>query len=169
MLAEEVNFCPRCGAALEQAERFGRLRPVCPACGWIYFPDPKVAVAVLIEQEEGVLLVRRANDPQRGLWTLPAGFVDAGEDPVRAAERECLEETGLHVRVGHLLDVMSGQEHPRGAHIVIFYQGEIVSGSLRAEDDVDRAAFFRRDQLPPLAFSTTQKILSITRHPMPPA
>jgi len=54
-----------------------------------------VAVAVLIERDGKVLLVRRANTPQKGMWTLPAGFVDAGEDPAQAAERECLEETGL--------------------------------------------------------------------------
>lgn len=107
-----------------------------------------------------MLLVRRSNDPQRGLWTLPAGFLDAGEDPARAAERECLEETGLQVQVVDLVDVMGGQEHARGAHILIVYRAEIVSGELRAGDDADRAAFFSRDQLPPLAFATTLRILS---------
>lgn len=159
MLADEVNYCPRCGAKLTQAERFGRLRPVCPACGWVYFADPKVAVAVLLEQGAKILMVRRAVDPARGMWTLPAGFVDAGENPERAAERELLEETGLQARVTELLDVMYGQEHPRGAHIVIFYRAELLSGTLRADDDVDRVAFFSRNDLPPLAFSTTQRIL----------
>ncbi|MEJ2706086.1 MAG: NUDIX hydrolase [Anaerolineales bacterium] len=159
MLADEVNYCPRCGAKLTQAERFGRLRPVCPACDWIYFADPKVAVAVLLEQGTKILMVRRAVDPARGLWTLPAGFVDAGENPERAAERELFEETGLQARVTELLDVMYGQEHPRGAHIVIFYRAELLSGTLRADDDVDRVAFFSRNDLPPLAFSTTQRIL----------
>lgn len=165
MIADVINFCPRCGAAVVQAERFGKLRPICPACGWIYFADPKVAVAVLIERDRQVLLARRANDPQRGLWTLPAGFVDAGEDPVQAAERECLEETGLQVRIVKLLDVLAGQEHPRGAHIVIFYRAEIVSGDLQPADDVDRVAFFPVDHLPPLAFSTTRKILQISKNP----
>lgn len=160
MLADEVNFCPRCGTHVIQAERFGRTRAVCPACGWIYFADPKVAVAALIERDGRLLLVRRANDPQRGLWTLPAGFVDAGEDPVAAVERECLEETGLVVRVTGLLDLLSGQEHPRGANILIVYRAEILAGSLQARDDVDRAGFFDREQLPELAFQTTRKILS---------
>ena len=93
------------------------------------------------------------------MWTLPAGFIDAGEDPAEAAQRECLEETGLQVRVTGLLDVLSGLEHPRGAHIVIFYRGEILSGDLQAWDDVDKAGFFEFDKLPPLAFSTTQKVL----------
>ena len=77
------------------------------------------------------MLVRRVNDPQRGLWTLPAGFVDAGEDPVRAIERECLEETGLHVQVLGLLDVLAGQEHSRGAHILIVYRVSVLSGTAR--------------------------------------
>lgn len=156
----EVKYCQRCGSPMTWQERFGRERPVCPQCDWIYFPDPKVAVAVLVEQEGQVLLVRRAIDPERGRWTLPAGFVDAGEDPARAAERECLEEAGLNVRVNSLLDVLYGQEHPRGAHIVIFYRAEILSGSLCPGDDVDDVGFFSKDQLPPLAFKTTQKVLA---------
>jgi 8-oxo-dGTP diphosphatase len=156
---DEVNFCLRCGNRLAQEERFGRLRPVCTACGWVYFTDPKVAVAVLVIQDGQALLARRANDPQRGLWTLPAGFVDAGEDPQRAAERECLEETGLQVRVTGLWGVLAGQEHPRGAHILIVYRAEVVSGELAAGDDVDDCGFFSLQALPPLAFSSTKKIL----------
>lgn len=161
MIADQINYCPRCGTAVAQAERYGRLRLFCPACDWVYFADPKVAVAVLLEKDQQILLVRRANDPQRGLWTLPAGFVDAGEDPARAAERECLEETGLEVRVVELLDVISGQEHSRGAHIVIVYRAEILGGSLRPADDVDQVAFFSPEHLPALAFATTRKILKV--------
>jgi len=121
-------------------------------------------VAVLIEDDGQVLLVRRANEPQRGLWTLPAGFVDAGEDPVLAAERECLEETGLRVKITGLLDVIFGLEHQRGAHIVIAYRGESVDGVLRPADDVDRVAYFHRDNLPELAFIATHKILRTISH-----
>lgn len=157
---DEINFCLRCGSHLTTQEQFGQIRPTCPDCGWVYFADPKVAVAALIERNGNeVLLVRRANDPQRGLWTLPAGFVDAGEDPVEAVERECLEETGLETGVTDLVDVLYGQEHERGAHILIVYEVEVRSGVLRPGDDVDQVAFFPRDGLPPLAFTTTQKIL----------
>ena len=159
MIPDEANYCLRCGTRLARAERFGRLRPVCPGCDWIYFPDPKVAAAVLVEQGEDVLLVRRAVDPERGRWTLPAGFIDAGEDPARAAERECLEETGLIVEVTGLLEVLSGQDHPRGANIIIIYRAEILAGAILPGDDVDGAAFFPRSHLPPLAFSATEHIL----------
>ena len=158
-LFEEINYCLRCGHPVELAEHFGKLRPACPNCGWIYFADPKVAAAALIEQDDQILLVRRVNDPQRGLWTLPAGFVDAGEDPVEAIERECLEETGLQVKVQNLLDVIAGQEHPRGAHILIVYQVRVLSGEPHPGDDADMLAYFSRDHLPELAFSTTKRIL----------
>ncbi len=156
----EYNYCPRCGNKLGQEERYGRLRQVCSHCGWIYFVDPKVAVAVLVEQDHKVLLVRRANEPFRGLWSLPAGFVDAGEDPAEAAARECLEETKLRVRIVRLLDVIAGQEHPHGAHILIAYQGEIISGKAEPGDDADEVGFFYRDALPPLAFASTGRLLS---------
>jgi len=140
-------------------ERFGRQRPVCPQCGWIYFADPKVAAAILIEQDGRVLLVRRINEPYRGLWTLPAGFVDADEDPMRAAERECLEETGLTVRATGVLDVIAGREHPRGADFVIVYRGELLAGELQAGDDADEVGWFGRDDLPQLAFQATRAVL----------
>jgi 8-oxo-dGTP diphosphatase len=159
MIADQVNFCPRCGTALVTEDRFGRLRPTCPACRWIYFPDPKVAVAALVCDQGKVLFVRRINEPKRGLWTLPAGFVDAGEDPAAAAERECREETGLNVRTTSLLDVIAGQVHSRGADILIVYQAEKNSGTLQPGDDADRAQFFDPGDLPPLAFTSTQTIL----------
>ena len=162
-LSTENNYCPRCGSAITHEMRFGKVRPVCPQCGWIYFANPKVAAAVLVEQDGRVLLIRRANDPFRGLWTLPAGFVDAEEDPARAAERECLEETGLSVLVTAVMDVIAGLEHLRGANMIIFYRAEILSGQLTAQDDADQAAFFSLYDLPPLAFQATKRILERLR------
>lgn len=164
MITDLVGFCLRCGTRLIQESRFGKVRPVCPQCGWIYFSDPKVAAGVLIEKKDQVLLVRRSNQPARGLWTLPAGFVDAGEDPCEAAVRECLEETGLTIQITGLLDVLSGQEHSHGAHIIIFYQGKKISGKMHPGDDVDRVAFFPYSNLPELAFATTGNILNKNRH-----
>ena len=161
MAHTEYKFCPRCASQLNLEERFGKLRPVCPECGWIHFVDPKVAAAVLVTQDERVLLVRRVNEPFRGLWTLPAGFVNGGEDPADAAERECLEETGLSVRVKRVHDIVSGREHPRGADFVIVYEAEILGGDLTANDDADAVEWFERDNLPPLAFLATRKVLGV--------
>jgi 8-oxo-dGTP diphosphatase len=160
-MPEGIHYCVRCGSPVHLAEKFGAQRPVCPQCGWIYFADPKVAAAVLVERDGQVLLVKRGNEPQSGLWSLPAGFVDAWEDPTRAAERECLEETGLVVRVTHLLDVIAGREHAEGADMVIAYRAEIVGGQLAAGDDALQAVFFPRTELPPLAFKATRAILKV--------
>lgn len=159
MASSDFNYCPRCGAAVNHEERFGKVRPVCPQCGWIHFVDPKVAAAVLIEKDGHVLLVRRNNEPFRGLWTLPAGFINGGEDPAEAAARECLEETGLKVRVTRVLEIISGKEHPRGADFIIVYQAEVLDGELKPDDDVDAVEWFRRGELPQLAFRATQKVL----------
>jgi ADP-ribose pyrophosphatase YjhB (NUDIX family) len=157
---EHIKFCPRCGAEVTRENKFGTVRPVCPQCGWIYFIDPKVAAAVLVEKDGRVLLVRRTNEPFRGLWTLPAGFVNGGEDPAEAAARECLEETGLIVNVTRILDVIAGREHNRGADFIIVYHADVISGELMPADDADAAEWFARNQLPPLAFKATQKILA---------
>jgi 8-oxo-dGTP diphosphatase len=140
---------------------FGAERPECPACGWIYFEDPKVAAAVLVEQDGRVLLTRRVNEPHQGEWSLPAGFVNAHEDPERAAERECLEETGLIVRVTGLIQLIAGQEHERGADMLLLYRAEVTGGKLQAGDDADEVGFFERDSLPPLAFRATRIALGI--------
>jgi 8-oxo-dGTP diphosphatase len=156
-----INFCIHCGTRLELRKTHGKERPVCPACEWVYYTDPKVAVAVLVEKEGQVLLTRRIYDPERGKWSLPAGFMDAFEDPERAAERECLEETGLIVKVTGLVDVLGGREHPNGADVFILYRAEIAGGQLHAGDDADQVGFFAADQLPPLAFKTTRKALGL--------
>jgi ADP-ribose pyrophosphatase YjhB (NUDIX family) len=154
-----IKYCTQCGQTIEMQPAFGKQRPVCPECGYIHFVDPKVAAAALVVHDGQVLLVRRTNEPFRGRWTLPAGFVDAGEDPMVAAVRECREETGLVIGVVKLLDVIGGREHPAGADIVIVYQGEIIDGDLEAGDDADQAQFFQPDQLPLLAFEATRQAL----------
>lgn len=155
------RFCVKCGAELVHQEQFGQVRPTCPSCGWIYFADPKVAAAVLVECDGKVLLTRRVNQPHQGLWSLPAGFVNARENPARAAERECLEETGLVVEVTALADVIAGREHSRGADMIILYRARVTGGQLQPGDDADRAEFFAYDALPELAFAATRKALGL--------
>jgi 8-oxo-dGTP diphosphatase len=158
-IAQSAFHCIRCGARMEERPSYGRPRPVCPACGYIHFDDPKVAAAVVVEHEGKILLVRRAYDPEGGKWSLPAGFVDGGEDPQQAAVRECLEETGLSVRILGLFDVIYGQEHPRGASIVIVYRAAVEAGTLAPGDDAAEAAFFAASAIPPLAFRATERAI----------
>lgn len=148
---EAAAFCPSCGAPLAPGP--GGRHQVCTGCGRVHHRDPKVAVGVVVHDAQGrLLLVRRGGEPGRGRWALPAGFVDADEDPRAAAAREALEETGLVVRVGRVVDV-----YPAGAGTSFFlsFQAEVVGGTLRAGDDAADAAFFAPDELPELAFAST--------------
>lgn len=156
-----AHYCPLCGSPLEQQERFGRLRPVCTHCGHTIFFDPKVAVVTFVTDGDRVLLVKRLNDPGRGLWALPAGFVDADEDPKAAAIRETQEETGLVVAVDRLLDLLHRPDADGLADIVIAYRAHVVSGMLAATDDADDAAWFQRDQLPQIALATTEALVAL--------
>lgn len=157
--ALELNYCPRCGHALEAKEAFGRVRRFCPSCRQIVFRDHKVAAGVLVEHEGKVLLVRRRLNPRKGMWTFPAGFVEFDEDPAEAAVRECLEETGLEIEITGLLNVIAGKEHEHGANIVIVYRARLVGGEPQAGDDADQVAFFAPDDFPPLAFRAARLAL----------
>jgi ADP-ribose pyrophosphatase YjhB (NUDIX family)/ribosomal protein S27AE len=159
-LTREARFCPMCGTALEQRERYGMVRPICPACGHIVFFDPKVAVATLILQDGKVLLVKRAGDPKKGFWALPAGFIEWNEDPQEAARRECLEETGLTVRIGRLIDVFHTPDDGGLADIVIAYAASITGGTLQANDDAEAVEWFTRANLPELAFLPSERLLA---------
>lgn len=160
-MSERVaRFCPACGAPLQSVERFGRLRPVCPACNRTVFFDPKVAVVVFVADADRLLLVKRSTDPGKGLWALPAGFVDYDEDPRSAAARETLEETGLTVQVMRLLDVLHRPDADGLADIVIAYEACVDGGALHAADDADDAAWFPRDNLPPTALATTHLLIA---------
>lgn len=155
-----IKYCPECGTRVEIQTRFGRPRAVCPACDRIHFRDPKVAASVLVEQAGKILLVKRVMMPLQGTWTLPAGFVDADEDPRDAAAREVLEETGLIVEIGELCDLIYGPEHERGASIVIVYRAHVTGGILQAQDDAEDARFFGPDEIPELGFEATKKVVN---------
>lgn len=164
------SYCPACGAPTAPQDVHGALRPVCTGCGRIHFLDPKVAAAALVMENGRILLVQRRNSPEKGTWTLPAGYVDAGEDPRLAAAREVTEETGLEVRVGGVADVVfepSVGEHP--STIVIVYWSEICGGALSAGDDAEQTGFFALDELPPIGFHSTRSILEQVRAGRPPA
>lgn len=159
MRVGKVRYCLQCGAALESLFKAGKQRPGCPACGWVYFPDPKVAVAVVVEEDGRILFVERVMEPRQGYWTLPAGFVDAGEDPAQAAIREVKEETNLDIRDPDLLGILPVKEHADGADLLIVYRGILEGGTIQAGDDAARAAFFDPGDHPEYAFQSTALII----------
>ncbi len=152
-----ITFCPHCGTRVEERLLKGKPRPTCPACGHVAFADPKVAATVLVGSGEKLLLVRRAVDPARGLWCLPGGYVDYGEDPASAAVRECREEAGLDVDDLTLLDLAFN-----GRVIVITYTARLASMPEPVPgDDADLAAWFSPSALPPLAFANVAHAIGL--------
>lgn len=137
----------------------GRVRPVCPGCGFVYYLDPKVAVGTIVTWEGGLVLGQRAIQPARGKWVFPGGFVDRGETLEAAAVRETREETALEVRVTGLLDVYS---YPDSVVVVVVYEAEAVGGPPVAGDECLAVRTFPPDAIPwdDLAFRSTRDALA---------
>jgi len=129
-----------------------REREVCPACGFVFYRNPVPAVGVVVALDGKVVLVRRRYEPRAGCWALPAGFMELDESAEDAAIRECHEETGLLVRVDHLLGVYSFGEG-QGTGLLVIYAATATGGELAAADDATEVGVFPPDGLPsPLAF-----------------
>jgi 8-oxo-dGTP diphosphatase len=131
-------------------------RRACSSCHYVYFTDPKVGVGALVIRDDKVLLVQRLMQPEQGKWSIPAGFLDHGEDPRQTAEREVFEETGLRVRV---LDVLTNPLQKGGASIFILFRAELLGGEIEAGDDAGAAGFFAPHELPELAFASTREAI----------
>ena len=102
---------------------------------------PKLMVDVIIPSERGVVLIRRGNEPFKGQWALPGGFVEVGETLEEAAYREAAEETGLAVEVARLVGVYSDPERdPRGHNVSVAFLARVLSGDLVAATDASEVA-----------------------------
>lgn len=157
-------YCPRCATTLETRLFVDKPRRVCPGCGFVYFTDPKVGVGVVLLHEGLLLLVQRKMRPEQGKWSIPAGFVDRGEDPQETAVRETLEETNLQVAIEQVMDVYyNPPQDGFSATIFIMYRARLLGGELRAGDDAAAARFFALDALPELAFASTRDVVARLR------
>jgi ADP-ribose pyrophosphatase YjhB (NUDIX family) len=105
------RYCPRCGA--ERSAAPDAAAPFrCPACGFLYFFNPAIAVAaIVVDPHRRALFIRRAREPARGKLAMPGGFVDIGETAEQALRREVREETGLELGLLHFLS-----SHPNTYH-----------------------------------------------------
>jgi len=93
---EKFSYCPSCGSSHFEIQNEKSKR--CDNCGFEYFLNPSSAVAAFITNGKGELLVLRRNqDPGKGMLDLPGGFCDIGETIEEAVVREVKEETGLEV------------------------------------------------------------------------
>lgn len=121
------QFCTQCGSSSLKAAK--QHEYTCTSCGFRHFINPIAAVAAILSDPQGnVLLVRRAREPGRGLLGLPGGFVDVGETGEEALHREILEE--INLRVSDLVYFISlpNEYHFQGIKTPVldyFYTGEL--------------------------------------------
>ncbi|MBL8897094.1 MAG: NUDIX hydrolase [Planctomycetes bacterium] len=127
-----------------------RERQICGSCGFIDYENPKiVAGAVVTERgpngEELFLLCRRAIEPRRGFWTLPAGFLEAKESPDEGARREAFEEACAEIQLEGLLGIYSV---PRISQVMIFFRARLAGGSFACGSESTDVRLFRWEEIP---------------------
>jgi len=157
----DFRFCLVCGGALESRslKNGDPARLVCTACGFVFYLDPKLAVGTIITDEQNrVVLVRRAIEPGYGKWVFPGGYVDRGEEVPAAAVREAREETGLDVRLDRLINIYS---YAGRVPVIVVYAATMIGGCLGCDDEGLEARFFEPDTIPwqELAFRSTHEAL----------
>src|SRR5271166_3079191 len=84
-----------------------RERSVCETCGFVDYQNPRVIVGSVVTAGDAVLLCRRAIEPRRGFWTLPAGFLELNETIEEGAAREAWEEARARIAIEGILGVFS--------------------------------------------------------------
>ena len=136
------RFCPRCSGKLTRDDDHLR----CEACGERYWANAIPGVQGILERDGRILLARRANEPRRGYWDLPGGFLHESEDATDGLRREFREETGLEVRPTELVRI---DIEPYGGRYVFSVTWLVeAEGEPVAADDVAELRWFARDELP---------------------
>jgi 8-oxo-dGTP diphosphatase len=143
-----MGFCYLCGKPLVVEMIDAYEREVCPTCEWVHYQQLKVSAAALVESDRNLLLVKRGFDPWKGCWYLPAGYVEANEDPANAAVRELFEETGLIAQPGEVRGVYFFDDDPRGNGILIVYRCQVTGGQLKLNLESVEANYFSSNNLP---------------------
>ncbi|HEU4460600.1 MAG TPA: NUDIX hydrolase [Methylibium sp.] len=154
------QHCKACGAAVEYRVPAGdnAERAVCPACGTIHYENPLNVVGAIPVWQGRVLLCRRAIEPRRGYWTLPAGFLELGETLEQGAQRETLEEAGARIELQGLFSVLSvvrvGQVH-------LFYRAALLDVDFAPGEESLEVGLFAEDEIAwdDLAFRTVTQTL----------
>ena len=163
MATKDARHCPLCGGSLGPAEVEGRLRSRCFDCGFVLYVNPAAAAAGVVFNGSGeVLLVRRAIEPWRDHWALPAGYQELDEHPEQALAREVREEAGIGIEVLGLLDLLFVDKDPRKpANVAVYLCRSEERRLAPSSDDVSEARWFGLGALPtPIGFDNYERILS---------
>ncbi|WP_274650734.1 NUDIX hydrolase [Paenibacillus humicola] len=139
----EVYFCMTCGSPLETRLVDGTERRACssPDCKFVHWGNYSIGVGALVIKDEKILLVRRAQDPGKGFWTNPGGYVEQTELIHETIRREVMEEAGVEAAVRSVIAV---RDQPRQIHnVYIAFAMDYVGGDPVPDGfEVDRAGFF---------------------------
>lgn len=142
-----MNHCSNCGSQVVQGIPAGdnRERHICPQCGLVHYQNPKLVAGCVPQWQGQVLLCRRAIEPRRNYWTVPAGFHELGESLPQAAAREALEEACTVVKIERLfamIDVVqAGQVH-------VMYSAHLVDGVFAVGEESLEVGLFDPQQIP---------------------
>ncbi|TMV51628.1 NUDIX hydrolase [Paenibacillus mesophilus] len=141
-----VQYCSSCGTKLETRAIDGHDRIACPACPFVHWGSYSIGVGALLKKDGKVLLVRRAQDPGKGYWTNPGGYIEQHEPIQKTIEREVLEEAGVESRA---VGILALRDQPRDIHnVYVAFEMEYVSGEPAPDNyEVDAAGFFSLEEM----------------------
>lgn len=159
-----MKFCSECAypVSLQVPPDDNRPRYVCNGCGTIHYQNPKMVVgSIPAWEQEGdtrVLLCRRAIEPRRGYWTLPAGFMENNETTSEAARRETLEEAGARIELHELFSLLNV---PHVHQVHLFYRATLLDLDYAAGIESLEVRLFAESDIPwdDIAFPTVAQTL----------
>ncbi|MCU1719596.1 NUDIX hydrolase [Pseudomonas sp. 5P_3.1_Bac2] len=155
-----MKFCSNCSAPITQTIPPGdsRLRYSCEQCHQVFYDNPKIIAGCLPVWGEQVLLCRRAIEPRRGYWTLPAGFMENGETVAQAAARETAEEACARVDNLQLYNLF---DLPHIHQVHLFFRAQLRDLDFAAGEESLEVKLFSQAQIPwsELAFPTIGRTL----------
>lgn len=129
-----------------------RNRNQCTHCGFIDYVNPRIVAGALAVQDGKILLCRRAIEPRKGFWTLPAGYMEQGEDVEGGARREAREEAHAEIEIDGVLGIYSV---PRISQVQILFRARLMN-TPKAGPESEEVALFDWDDIPwsEIAFPT---------------
>ena len=151
----KFRFCPLCSDELiPLASGPDRGRMGCRREHFVHYENPAVTAFALVERDGRYLVLERGQEPYRGRWELPGGFVEAGESPAESVRREIFEETGLRVDTPSIIGAYTSRYGDDGKWTVdVAFHCQASHGDLSLSAESSDAAWVTIEQMPPLAFA----------------
>jgi len=145
-------YCPLCAAELVDSMIEDRLRQRCPRCHFVHYLNPIPTTAAIAERNGKILLIKRGQEPGKGLWTLPGGFMEADETPEDGCLRELFEETRMSGEIISLTGAFHEYTKMYGDVLNLFYHVALEDGTPISGDDADDAGLFAIEDIKDLGF-----------------